>query len=201
MHTGQCSRHQFQVMSVNQLVKRQEGPQTCLEGPGRCISTMDKLATPQLAHKAEVDTAKGRPTTLKGRPTTSKGHPTTSKGRPTLHDFAKYVIQCPTRIKDVPYITQSLAVGQPTRHSHNQCYIVGRPRDERDIPSDTSLARKCLNAGLHSNTETKMCTSTCLQYKKVGIIVRFHNYKVTDVVNLAIRGALLLKVLVIHNCL
>jgi hypothetical protein len=197
MHTGQCSRHQFQVMSLGQLVKRQESPQMCLEGPSRYISTMDMLATPQSAHKGgriEVETAKGRPTT-------SKGRPTASKGRPTLHDFAKYIMQCPTKIKDVPYTPQSLAVGQATWYSHNQRCIVGRPRDERDIPSDTSLAKKCIKTGLPSNTEKEMCTSTCLQYKKVRIIVRFHNYKVTNVINLTIRGALLLKVLVIHNCL
>jgi hypothetical protein len=127
MHTGQCSRHQFQVMSVSQLVKKQEGPQMCLEGPSRYISTMDMLATPQSVHKGgriEVETVKGRPTT--------------SKGCPTLHDVAKYSMQCPTKIKDIPYTPQSLAVGQATWYSHDQRNIVGCPRDERDIPSDTS---------------------------------------------------------------
>jgi hypothetical protein len=156
-------------MSVSQLVKRQEGPQTCLEGPSRYISTMDMLATPQPAHKGEVETAKGRPTT--------------SKGCPTLHDFAKFIMQCPTKIKDIPYTPQSLAVGQATWYSHNQHYIVGHPCDERDIPSDTSLARKCINAGLHSNTEKEMCTSTCLQYN--GMSLQFPTTHRWDVLPIA----------------
>jgi hypothetical protein len=82
----------------------------CLEGPRRYLSTTDMPATPQSAHKGghiEVET-------VKGRPTTSKGRPTTLKGCPTLHDFAKYIMQCPTNIKDVPCTPQSLAMGQAT---------------------------------------------------------------------------------------
>jgi hypothetical protein len=190
MHTAKCSRHQFQVMSVCQLGKRREDPQTSWEGPGRCIGTLDMLTTPQSAHKGgsiEVKTVMGRPTT--------------SMGCPTLHDFAKCIMQCPTTIKDIPYTPQSLAVGQATCYLPNQHYLVGHPRDERDIPSDTLLARKCINAGLHPNTAKEMRTFTGLQYKKVRVIVRIHNYKVTYVVNLTICGALLVKVLVLHNCL
>jgi hypothetical protein len=62
--------------------------------------------------------AQGRGRKSEGRPTALKGHPTISKGCPTLHDFAKYIIQCPTKIKDISYTPQSLAVGQATWYSH-----------------------------------------------------------------------------------
>jgi hypothetical protein len=122
-------------MSVSQLVKRQEGPQMCLEGPGRCTSTMDALATPQSAHKGEVERAKGRPTT--------------SNGCPTLHEFAKYIIQCPTKIKDVPYAPQKLHSG--TSHvSHIEwqrgtaltvsiCSAIGHPFYSQSTAAGLSL--------------------------------------------------------------